>query len=84
MSKKLNKFITPFNYADKTLLLFSGAACKDSYFSFTSVTSALASKISAGISIAFLVNNGIVRLFKETIQRKKTNTERLPYWPQAN
>ena len=59
ISKTLNKYITALDYADKTLLVLSGAGSGVSLFSFTTVIGTRVRIVSA--SISFLVTNGIVK-----------------------
>ena len=83
MSKTPDKYITALDYLDKTMFLFffflSGAGSGASLFSFDTVIGTLVSIASASISLLFLINNGIVKFILKTMERKKTNIERLLY-----
>ena len=52
--------------------------------SFTTIIGTPVGIASAGISLVFLISNGIVKIFLKTMGKKKVNTERLLYWPQVN
>lgn len=82
MSKTPDKYITALDYLDKTMFLFfflSGAGSGASLFSFDTAIGTLVSIASASISLLFLINNGIVKFILKTMERKKTNIERLLY-----
>ena len=63
------------------LLFFSGANSGVFLSSFTSVSGTPVPIASATISLVFLIINGIIKMFLKPMGRKKTNTERLLYWP---
>ena len=69
-SKKLNKYITVLNYADKTLLLFSGENSGVSFCSFSTII------------LLIFMTIVIVKLFLKTMGRETTN-RKLPYRPEA-
>ena len=69
--KTLNKYITVLNYADKSLLVFSGTGIIISLFSFTTITDISVGISSASISLVFLVTNGFVKLFLKTMGNTK-------------
>ena len=56
MSKSLNKYIPPLDYADRTLLALSGASNGVSLYSFTTVIGTRVGIASASISL-FLISN---------------------------
>ena len=73
MSKRLSKYITPFGYCDKSLVVLPVATGSISTGSFAPVeiTSAL-------FSLAFSISMGIIKkLFKTTGNKKKKITIKL-------
>ena len=70
MSKALNKYITELDFADKTLLVLSGAASGVSLFSFITVIGTYVGTASASICLVFPANNGIVKMFLKTMGKK--------------
>ena len=71
MSKIHHIYITVLDYADKTFLPFSDIGSDVSLFSCTTVTSTPAGKVSASISLVFLVSSRIVKMFLKIMVRKK-------------
>ena len=65
--KTLNKYITVLNYADNSVLVFSGTGIIIYLFSFTTITDIPVGISSASISLVFLVTNGFVKLFLKTM-----------------
>ena len=61
MSKTLNYYITAIDYADRTLLVFSGKSSCASIYSFTIANGTPAGIASASISLLFLISNEIVK-----------------------
>ena len=77
MSRALNKYITSFDYAGKTLLVSLAASSGVYLCSFTTVIGIPVGITRASISLVFLISNGIVRMFLKTMVRKKLSKERL-------
>ena len=75
MNKTRHKYILAFNYAYKTLLVLSGTSSAVCFYSFTTVIGAPIGVASASINLVFLVSNGIVEIFLETMGRKKANAK---------
>ena len=71
MSKTLNKFVTAFDYAEKTLLVLSGASSGVSLCSFTNVIGTPAGIASASISLVFFISSGIIKMLLKTTERRK-------------
>ena len=71
MSKTLNKFVTAFDYVEKTLLVLSGASSGVSLCSFTNVIGTLAGVASASISLVFFISSGIIKMLLKTMERRK-------------
>ena len=77
MRKTLNKYMTVLHYADKNLILLSGADSGISLFFYLLlfVVDTLVRKTSASIRLVFLIGNAIVKLLLET-KRKEKNKHR--------
>ena len=72
MSKRLSKYITFFDYFDKSLIILSVTNGSISITSFANVIGATVGIPSASFSLAFSISTGIVRkLFKTTRNKKK-------------
>ena len=65
------------DHADKTLLPFSDTGSGVPLFSCTTVTSIPVGIASTSISLVFLIDNEIVKMFLKTMVRKKINKEEL-------
>ena len=61
MSKKLSKYITAFDYFDKTLIVFSATSGGISIISFTSVIGVPVGIASASFSLIFFLATGIIK-----------------------
>ena len=73
MSKKIDKYITPLKYTDKTLLVLSDTSGAVSLFLFNAVIGTPVGIESASISLVFLINNAIVKMLLKT--KKKSEYE---------
>ena len=69
-SKKLNKYVTAFDYIDKTLIVFSATSGGGSIISFTSIVGAPIGIASARLTLFFSLTTGIVKK-SLNITRKK-------------
>ena len=78
-SKKLNKYITTLDYADKTLLVSSAASSGVSLCLFTTAIGTPGVIASVSISLVFLISIWIVEIFLETVRRGKISIKRLLY-----
>ena len=67
----INKYITALDYADKTLMVLSGATSGVSLCLFTTIIGTPVGITSASISLVFLIGNGIVRMYLKTMRRQK-------------
>ena len=65
-SKKLNKYVTVFDYIDKTLIVLS-----PTIISFTSVSGAPVGIVSASLTLTFSLATGIVKKIIEYNKKKK-------------
>ena len=71
MSKRLSKYITFFDYFDKSLIILSVTNGSISITSFANVIGATVGIPSASFSLAFSISTGIVRKLLKTTRNKK-------------
>ena len=73
MSKRFSKYITSFDYFDKSLIVLSVTTGSNSIASFATAIGAPVRKVSASFSLAFSISTGIIKeLLKTTKIKKKT------------
>ena len=60
-SKKLNKYVTAFDYIDKVLIPLSATSGGVSIISFTSIIGAPVGIVSASFTLIFSLTTGIVK-----------------------
>ena len=60
-SKKLNKYVTTFDYIDKILIVLSATSSGVSIISFTSIIGAPVGIASASLTLFFSLTTGIVK-----------------------
>ena len=73
MSKRLSKYIAPFDYFDKSLTVLSLTTGSISIASFVTVIGAPVGMMSASCSLAFSITTEIVKkLLKNIINEKNT------------
>ena len=70
-SKKLNKYVTIFDYIDKILIILSLTSSEISIISFASAIGALAGVVSASLTLIFSITTGIVKKLLDIIRKKK-------------
>ena len=70
-SKKLNKYVTIFDYIDKILIILSVTSSGISIISFASAIGALAKVVSASLTLIFSITTGIVKKLLDIIRKKK-------------
>ena len=71
-SKKLNKYVTIFDYIDKILIILSATTSRISIISFTSVIGTSVGIVSASFTLIFSLSTGIIkRLLNMTRNKKK-------------
>ena len=71
-SRKLNKYVTTFDYIDKILIVLSATSSGVSIVSFTSIVGAPVGIASASLTLFFSLTTGIVKnLLKITKNEKK-------------
>ena len=75
MIKKLSKYISSFDYFDKSLIVLSATSGSISIASFATVIGAPVEIASASFNFAFLISTGIVKkkMLKTTQNKKKHN-----------
>ena len=71
MSKRLSKYIAPFDYFDKLLIVLSVTTGGISIASFSVIIGAPVGLVSASFSIVFSSFTGIVKKLLKTATRKK-------------
>ena len=70
--KKLNKYVTIFNYIDKILIVLSATSDGVSIISFSSVIGAPAGIASASITLIFSLATGIVKKMLDITRKRKS------------
>ena len=75
-SKKLNKYVTAFDYIDKVLIVLSATSDGISIISFTSIIGAPVGIASASFTLFFSLTTGIAKkLLNITRKKKKKHDE---------
>ena len=75
-SKKLNKYVTIFDYVDKILIVLIATAGGISFISFTSTTGVPVGIVSASFTLIFSITTGIIKkLLSTAIKKKKTHDQ---------
>ena len=70
-SKKLNKYVTTFDYIDKILIVLSATSSGVSIISFTSIIGAPVGIASASLTLFFSLTTGIVKKLLNIIRKKR-------------
>ena len=70
-SKKLNKYVTAFDYIDKILIVLSATSSGVSIISFTSIIGAPVGIASASFTLIFSLTTGIVKKLLNITRKKK-------------
>ena len=76
-SKKLNKYVTTFDYIDKILIVLSAATGGVSIISFTSILGAPAGIASASFTLIFSLTIGIVKKLLNITRNKKKKLDKI-------
>ena len=71
MIKKLSKYISSFDYFDKSLIVLSATSGSISIASFATVIGAPVGIASASFSLAFSICRGIIKKLLKTTRNKK-------------
>ena len=84
-SKKLNKYVTAFDYIDKVLIVLSGTSGRVSIISFTSIVGAPAGIASASFTLIFSLTIGIVKkITGYNKKQKEKNMIKFLCWLKVN
>ena len=70
-SKKLNKYVTIFDYIDKTLIILSATTSGISIISFTSAIGTSVGIVSASFTLIFSLSTGIIKKLLNMTRNKK-------------
>ena len=76
-SKKLNKYITTFDYIDKILIVLSATGSGVSIISFTSITGAPVGIASASLTLIFSLTTVIVRTLLNITRNNKKKHDKI-------
>ena len=76
-SKKLNKYITIFDYIDKILIILSATASGISVISFTSVIGTSVGIVSASFTLIFSLSTGIIKKLLNMTRNKKKKHDKI-------
>ena len=77
MSKRLSKYITSFDYFDRSLIVLSVTTGSISIASFATVIGAPVRIISASSSLAFLISTKIMKKLLKITKNKKKNHNKI-------
>ena len=77
MSKGLRKYITSFDYFDKSLIILSVITGSISIASFPTVIRAPVGMVSAIFSLAFSISTGIAKKLLKVTSNKKTKHDKI-------
>ena len=76
-SKKLNKYVTIFDYIDKILIVLSATTGGISIISFTSIIGAPVGIASASLTLFFSLTTGIVKKLLNITRNKKKKHDKI-------
>ena len=76
-SKKLNKYVTTFDYIDKILIVLSATSSGVSIISFTSIIGAPVGIASASFTLIFSLTTGIVKKLLNITRNKKKKYDKI-------
>ena len=76
-SKKLNKYVTAFDWIDKVLIVLSATSGGVSIISFTSIIGAPVGIASASFTLIFSLTTGIVKKLLNITRKKKKNHDKI-------
>ena len=76
-SKKLSKYVFPFDYIDKNFIVLSATTGGVCIISHATVAGAPAVKSSAGFTIAFSLATGIMKKLLKTTRNKKKKHDKI-------
>ena len=76
-SKKLNKYVTAFDYIDKILIVLSETTSGVLIISFTSIVGAPVGIASASFTLIFSLTTGIVKQLQNITRNKKKKHDKI-------
>ena len=76
-SKKLNKYVTIFDYIDKILIVLSATTGGVSIISFTTIVGAPVGIASASLTLFFSLTTGIVKKLLNVTRKKKKKHDKI-------
>ena len=76
-SRKLNKYVTAFDYIDKILIVLSATSSGVSIISFTSIIGAPVGIASASLTLIFSLTTGIVKKLLNITRKKKKKHDKI-------
>ena len=76
-NKKLNKYVTVFDYIDKVLIVLSATTSGVSIISFTSIVGAPVGIASASFTLIFSLTTGIVKKLLNITRNKKKKHDKI-------
>ena len=76
-SKKLNKYVTAFDYIDKILIVLSATSSGVSIISFTSIIGAPVGIASASFTLIFSLTTGIIKKLLSMTRNKKKKHDKV-------
>ena len=76
-SRKLNKYVTAFDYIDKILIILSATSSRVSIISFTSIAGAPVGIASASLTLFFSLTTGIVKKLLNITRNKKKKHDKI-------
>ena len=83
-SKKLNKYVTTFDYIDKILIVLSATTGGVSIISFTSIIGAPVGIVSASFTLIFSLTTGIVKKLLNITRKKRKSMIKFLCWLNVN
>ena len=83
-SRKLNKYVTTFDYIDKILIVLSATTGGVSIISFTSIIGAPVGIASASFTLIFSLTTGIVKKLLNITRKKRKSMIKFLCWLKVN
>ena len=83
-SKKLNKYVTAFDYIDKILIVLSATSSGVSIIWFTSIVGAPVGIASASLTLFFCLTTGITKKLLSTTRKKRQSMIKFLCWLKVN
>ena len=76
--KKLNKYITNFEYIDKILIVLCATSGGVSIISFTTIVGATVGIIRASYTLIFSIAKGLIKILLKITRNKKKKHDKIP------